>query len=682
MTATKPNPPSVVRKEQVFELHGDRRTDEYFWLREKENPEVIRYLEAENTYTEAVLAPVKDLREKLFGELKARIKEDDQSVPYPQGPYLYYSRVESGKQYAIHCRRRRDDAAASEEILLDLNQLAEGQKFLQLHGFEPSPDHRLLAYAIDTDGSERCTLRIRDLATGRDLPDQITEAQGAAEWAEDNRTLLYVRLNENLRPYRVLRHVLGQSEDALVFEEADNKFFVGLSKTMDGRYFVIGCDTHDASEVRTIPVRRPDASPHLICARRPGHEYEVEHHGECYYILTNRDSRNFSLVRAFHDDPHESRWETVLPGSPDVLLESLLPFREHLVVFERSKGVPRIRVREFKSNADHFVAMSEPAYKLSPGQNREFDSRTLRFGYASPITPNSVYDYDLVTRERTLIKRQEIPSGHDPAHYACERLTARSADGTEVPITIWYRRGFPRDASRPLYLLGYGSYGYAYDPGFFSMSYPLVERGFAVAVAHIRGGSDLGREWYESAKFLTKKRTFEDFVACAEHLVREKYTSRAGLVASGGSAGGLLVGAAMNMRPELFRAVVAHVPFVDVVNTMLDETLPLTAMEFNEWGNPKEKDYYFYIKSYSPYDNVERKAYPALLVTAGLNDPRVTYWEPAKWVARLRAMKTDQNPLLLHTNMGAGHGGASGRFDRLKEIALEYAFILQTLGQN
>ena len=681
-------PPVAKQVPYRTETHGDVRVDNYFWLREKDNPEVIAHLKAENSYTEAMLADVSTLRGALYEEMKARIKEDDSGVPYKHDDYYYYSRVKAGHQYALFCRKHRS-LDAPEEILLDGNVLAEGQAYFSLGAAEVSPDHQWLAYSVDRDGSEKYTLVFMDLRTRKLSPESIPNTAGSVEWAQDNRTVFYSLLDENQRPDRLYRHVVGENvaNDVLIHKETDLQLFVGCSKSRSERFLFLEISGKVTSEIRYLDARHPTGEFKMIEPRKRGVLYEVDHHGERFFILTNDVEQNFRLCEAPVASPGAANWKELRRGSPEIFLESISAFRDHLIISERSKGLPQIRVLELRTNKDHLIEFPEPSYELGGQINAEFETSFYRFSYTSLVTPNTVFDYDLKGRTFTTRKVQEIPSGYDKSKYRAERLTAISPDGTKVPISLCYRvnddgTDLKRDGSRPLYLYAYGSYGLSTSPAFSTTRLSLLDRGFVFAMAHIRGGSEMGRQWYEDGKFLLKKNTFVDLVATAEHLVREGYSKKGEIALVGGSAGGMLVGAVLNERPDLFKAAAAIVPFVDVLNTMLDDTLPLTQLEYEEWGNPNDPVYYEYIKSYSPYDNVKRQAYPNLLVTSGLNDPRVTYWEPAKWVAKLREMKTDANLLLQHINMEAGHGGPSGRYEALKEVALEYSFLLKVFGRT
>ncbi len=674
-------PPIAKKIARSETLHGDARTDNYFWLRDRSNPEVLRYLEDENKYTDAVMKHTDELQQKLYSEILGRIKETDLTVPEKRDTYEYYSRTEKGKQYSIYCRRRLLPEAG-EEVLLDSNALAEGRQYFRLGTNEVSPDHRLLAYSTDTDGSEVYTLFVKDLGRGDLLPDRIPNTYYSLAWANDNKTFFYTTLDSAKRPYRVYRHTLGvdPKSDALVYEEKDEKFNVELDKTRSERFILATSESHTATEVRYLSADQPGEQFRVLEPRRPEVEYYVEHHGDSFYIRTNEQAKNFRLMQTPVKDPSRANWRELIAERKTVVLERVEAFRNHLVFAERDNGLVRLRISDTNTKQSHFVDFPEPVYRVSLGRNLEYDTAQLRFTYTSLVTPSSVYDYDMDAKTRQPRKRQEVLGGYDPALYASERIMAHAPDGTSVPLSLVYRKSMQKNGKNPLYLYGYGSYGLTLDPSFSSDRLSLLDRGFIYAIAHIRGGGDMSRYWYDDGKLLKKKNTFRDFIASAEELIAQKYTSSDRLVISGASAGGLLMGAVTNMRPTLFRAVIAKVPFVDVINTMLDASIPLTVTEYEEWGNPQEQQYYEYIKSYAPYENIEAKSYPDMLVTAGLNDPRVPYWEPAKLVAKLRAVKKDHNTLLLKTNLGAGHGGPSGRYDRLKETAFEFAFILDRLG--
>jgi oligopeptidase B len=665
---------------RVETVHGETRIDDYFWLRDRSDPEVLAYLDAENRYTRAVMQHTEPLQEQLFQEMRGRIKETDLSVPERIDDYFYYSRTEVGGQYPILCRRR-GSLEAPEEILLDQNPLAAEHAYFRLGASEVSPNHRLLAYSVDTSGAEEFTLYIKDLTTGQHLADRIQKTSHGLAWANDSRTLFYTVLDDARRPCRLYRHVVGDdpSQDPLVYFEPDQAFFLDVSRTRSRKYLLLDLSSHSTSEVRFLSADHPEEPFRLVQPRRAGVEYTVTHHDDRFFITTNDAAPNFRLVQAPVERPSQEHWTPVLPYRPEIKLDSTDAFRQHLVIYERAAGLRQIRVLDLESGADHLIPFPEPVYTVRAHANPEFDTTLLRFTYTSLVTPSSVVEYDLSLPSWTVRKQTEV-RGYDPSLYRSERRFATAPDGVQVPVSLVYRVPLQLDGQRPLHLSGYGAYGLSYDPAFSSNSLSLLDRGFVVAIAHVRGGDEMGRAWYEGGRLLQKRSSFTDFIAAAEYLVAEGYTSSDRLVINGGSAGGLLMGAVTNLRPELFRMVLAEVPFVDVVNTMLDASLPLTVIEYDEWGNPNDPAAYSYIRSYSPYDNIEPKDYPHMLVTGGLNDPRVAYWEPAKWIAKLRAKKTDRNRLLLRTNMGAGHGGASGRYDLLREMAFKYAFMLDVLG--
>ena len=665
-------------------IHGNTRVDDYYWLRERESPEVVAYLTAENEYLESAMAHTDALQEKLYEEIVGRIKEDDESVPYRFRDYYYQARYEEGGEYPIHVRRA-GSADGPEEIMVDVNALAEGHEFFAasvgVGGI--SENQRILAFATDTVGRRTYTIRFLDLETGEYLPDEIPDVTPNVAWAADNRTLFYTRQDpETLRWYQVFRHELGTdpAADELVYEEADEEFSVGVGRTQSREYLFIAAQQTLSSEYRYVKATEPHAEFQVILPREPNHEYSVDHFGDHFYFRTNDSAPNFRLTRAPVANPSRDNWEEVVAHRDDVLLEGFDIFRDHLVIEERENGLVRFRVKPWTGGEEHYVEFDDPAWAAFTTGNLEFDTSVLRYGYTSMTTPFSTFDYDMDTRERTLLKQTEVVGDFDPANYQSERLWAPARDGRRVPVSLVYRKGFERDGSAPLLLYGYGSYGASMDATFSSARLSLLDRGFVYAIAHVRGGEELGRSWYEDGKLLNKMNTFTDFIDVAEFLVGEGYADPDRVFAMGGSAGGLLMGAVVNMRPDLWRGVVAAVPFVDVVTTMLDETIPLTTSEYDEWGNPNDPEYYDYMLSYSPYDNVIAVDYPNLLVTTGLHDSQVQYWEPAKWVAKLRALKTDENRLYLQTNMDAGHGGASGRFRRNRETALEYAFILDLAG--
>jgi oligopeptidase B len=673
-------PPVARRIPKADTLHGNVRVDNYYWLREKTNPEVIQYLEAENAWAAQGLKHTEPLQDTVYNELLGRIKETDLSVPYYDQGYWYYTRTEQGKSYTIYCRKK-GSLDAPEEVILDANVLAEGKKFFALGGMDVSPDGNLLVYLADTTAFRDYTLYVKDLRTGRLLPDQLAGVWNGTAWADDNRTFFYMTPDSAKRGNAVWRHVLGQpgTSDVKVFQEDNVLYNVGVFRSKSGKYVFIPADGFTSSEWRVIPTANPTAPPRVVAARRPGVEYSVDHIDQGFLIQTNDGATNFRIVRAPETDASPRSWRDWLAGSDSVFIEYFDVTRRYTVVAERSAGLRRLRVVENASGSTHFITFPEAAYAVFPSSNQDYDAGTFRFSYASFVTPSSVYDYDLAKRTRALKKRQEIPSGFDPARYEVQRLMVTARDGARVPVSVLLPRGFARDGTRPFLLYAYGSYGATMEPGFNTNVLSLVDRGFGYAIAHIRGGQELGRSWYDDGKMLKKMNTFTDYIDVADYLVKERYTSSSGLVANGGSAGGLLMGAVVNMRPDLFRAVVADVPFVDVINTMLDASLPLTAQEWEQWGNPRNAEHYAYMMQYSPYDNVEAKAYPWLLVTTSLNDSQVMYFEPAKWVAKLRATKTDTNPLFFKTNMGGGHGGSSGRYDRLRELAFRYAFMIDAV---
>ena len=694
--ATAPAPPRAPRKPVTAVHHGVEIVDDYAWLRAPNwqevmrdpsvlDPEIRAYLEAENAYTAHMLADTRALQEKLFAEMKGRIKEDDSSVPSPDGPWEYGTRYLTGAQYPRFTRRPRGGTDDSETVLLDGNLEAEGKPYWQLGGAAHSPNHCTLAYAVDDKGSEFYMLRFRDLATGKDLADVIPDTAGGCIWAEDSRTLFYVRLDENHRPLHVYRHVLGTpvEDDVLIYEEADKGFYVGLGETQSGRYILVDAHDHQTSEVRFIDARDPTGPMQLVSPRRFGHEYAVDHHGDDLIILTNSgDAEDFRIVTAPIATPQEAYWRELLPHKPGRLILDFTAFKDHLSRLERENGLPRIVIRRFADGAEHAIAFDEEAYSLGMSSGYEYDTTALRFSYSSMTTPAQVFDYDMETRVRILRKTQEVPSGHNAADYVTRRIEAPAADGEMVPISVLYHKSTPLDGSAPLFLYGYGSYGITIPASFSTTRLSLVDRGFIFAIAHVRGGKDKGYRWYTGGKARTKMNTFTDFVAAGEHLVKIGWTKRGRIVANGGSAGGMLMGVVANLAPDLFLGIIADVPFVDVLNTMLDDTLPLTPPEWPEWGDPiRSEEAFRLIRSYSPYDNVERKAYPHIFAYGGLTDPRVTYWEPAKWIARLRERNTSSKLLLLKTNMEAGHGGASGRFESLKEVALDYAFAIKIAGK-
>jgi oligopeptidase B len=687
MSSTPPRPPvAATRPHEITSPHGTR-TDPYYWLRDdtRKNPEMLGYLRAEQAYTEKMLEPTRDLQTSLFKEITARLKPDDASAPVKEGAYLYYARFEKGQEYPIFARKR--GPSADEQVLLDGNALAKGHDFFHIGGTAISPDARLLAYAVDTVSRRQYTLRVKDLATGQVYPDTITNAEPVIVWAADNRTFFYVEKDPTtLLPFRVRRHLLGTdvAKDPVVYQEPDNAFYLTVYRSRSTRYVFIYSQSTLSAEARYVPTDRPDALPALVLPREAEHEYQVDHGADDFVIRTNWQAKNFRIVRApVATSTDKATWRDVVPHRADAFVEGFDLFARYLAMGERSGGLRKIRIRSWDGKQDSLIAEAAPTYVSSLGENRELETEVLRYTYESLAMPETHYDYNMRTGERVVVKREPVVGDFDPANYTTEYVHAPARDGARIPISLFYRKGTRKDGSAPLYLYGYGSYGASTDAAFSSPRLSLVDRGFVFAIAHIRGGQELGRDWYESGKLLKKKNTFTDFVDATDYLVREGYGAKDKVVAMGGSAGGLLMGAVANMAPDRYRVMVAHVPFVDVVTTMLDTSIPLTTNEFDEWGNPAAtKSAYDYLLSYSPYDNVKAHAYPAMLVTAGLWDSQVQYFEPAKWVAKLRAAKTDRNPLLLHINMEAGHSGKSGRYKRYEDTAREYAFVLGQLGIN
>ena len=675
-------PPAAAKRPRETTIHGVTLRDDYFWLREKDNPEVIKYLEAENAYTAGVMQGTAALQETLYKEMLGRIKQTDLSVPTRIGEYLYYSRTEEGKQYPYFCRRK-GSMNAPEQVLLDLNALAEGKKFMSLGPYAVSDDGNWLAFSTDPTGYRQYTLQLKDLRTGA-LSTETIERTRAVVWARDNRTIVYVTEDPvSKRADRVWRHVVGAPGSDLVYEEKDEEFDVYASRSLDKAMLFVSSHAKTSSEVRYVPAAAPSAAPKVILPREARHEYDVDHYKGRFYITTNRDAKDFRVVSAPIEDPSQKNWTPFIDHQPGLKIDGVTFFANHAVVSEREGGLNYLRIIDTRTNDSHRVATDEADYALFLGANPEFDTSTVRFTYQSMVTPSSVYDYDMASRQRTLLKRQEVLGGYDPSNYEGKRIWSVSRDGVKVPVSLVYRKGLAMDGRAPLLLYGYGSYGSSLAPTFSSNRLALLDRGVIYAIAYVRGGGELGEDWREQGRMQQKMNTFNDFVDCAEYLVKNRFTSADRLVIQGGSAGGLLVGAAMNMRPDLFKAVVAQVPFVDVINTMMDSKLPLTTSEFSEWGNPANKQEFEYMMRYSPYDNVQPQPYPAVLVHVSLNDSQVPYWEGAKFAAKLRAASTGTAPVLLKTNMGAGHGGASGRYDALRETAFTYAFILwQTRGNS
>ena len=676
------HPPMAQTIPATLEEHGRSRIDPFYWLSQRDDPDVMTYLEEENDYAREVMAHRATFEEILFQEIKGRIKQTDLSVPYKLDDYYYYTRYEEGKEYPLYCRKR-ETFDAREELMLDVNALAEGHEFFAIGGTAVSFAQDLLAYAFDTQGRRIYTVRFKNLTTGEVLEDVLERVTGNLAWTNDNRTLFYGKQDPHtLRAFQVFRHRLGgdPSSDNLVFQEEDETFSTTVFKTKSKQYLMIASHQTVSTEYRYLTADNPNGEFSVFLPRERHHEYDVDHYGDRFYIRTNWEARNFRLMKTPLRQTDRSSWEEVLPHRDDVLLESFEIFRDFLVTEERHQGLVRLRVIPWNGEAEHDVDFGEPAYSAALEENFDFNTSTVRYGYASMTTPDSVYDYDMNTRETVLLKREEILGGFEISRYATERTWGTASDGTRIPISLVYRKNLRKPWGNPLLLNGYGAYGISLDADFRSPRLSLLDRGFMFAVAHVRGGEELGREWYETGKLFHKKNTFTDFIACAEHLVQQGYAAKEHVYAMGGSAGGLLMGAVVNTRPDLFHGIVAQVPFVDLMTTMLDTTIPLTTGEYDEWGDPNRKEDYEYMLSYSPYDNVTEQTYPHLLVTTGLHDSQVQYWEPAKWVAKLRRVKTGGNRLLLRTNMDAGHGGASGRFQRYKELAFIYTFLLDLAG--
>jgi oligopeptidase B len=678
--------PPIARIEHTeTTLHNHTLVDDYAWLREKTSPEVTAYLEAENAYTDAVVKPTEALQKTLYDEMVSHIKETDESVPFRDGGYFYYSRTEQALQYPIYCRKK-GSVDAPEEIILDVNELAEGEAFMAIGGFSVSDDGNLLAYSTDTTGFRQYTLHVKDLLSGELLAERV-ERVGSIEWANDNTTLFYsVEDEEQKRQFQLYRHSLGSphEQDVLVYEESDERFNIGAGKTRDGKYLLLESASHTASEQRFLAADDPTGAWTLIAARRDEHEYYADHRNGLFYIRTNDRGRNFRLVTAPVEAPAPENWTEIIAHRADVMLEDVDLFASFYVACEREDGLPKLPVARFAANGIEAgpavdIGFPEPVYSAHPHTNREFVTTKFRYSYQSLVTPGSVYEYDVETGASTLLKQQEVPGGFDRELYGSERLFATADDGAKVPVSLVYRKDMKGDATNPLHVYGYGSYGYSLPIGFNSNRLSLLDRGFVMAYAHIRGGGDMGKPWHDAGRLMHKKNTFGDFIAATRELLIQGYCDPKRVSAEGGSAGGLLMGAVVNLRPDLYRAIISHVPFVDVMNTMLDPSLPLTVPEYEEWGNPNEQEAFEYMLGYSPYDNLRAGSYPAMLVKTSLNDSQVMYWEPAKYVAKLRTLKRDDSVLLLHTNMSAGHGGASGRYDYLKEIAFDYAFLLKEL---
>ncbi len=675
-------PPIAEVKPHEMTIHGHTRTDNYFWLKEREDEKVIKYLEDENAYTKKALSETEKFQEDLYKEMRSRIKEDDESVPYKDNGYFYYTRYEEGKEYRLRCRKK-ETLDAEEEVFIDENEMAEGLDYFSLGGVEITDDNKIAAFGIDTVSRRLYTIQFKNLETGETFPERIPNCSGGGAWAKDNKTFFYIAKDtETLRTNKIMKHVLGTdpAKDVEVFSEDDETFSCYTWRTKSKDLIMIGSFQTVSSEYRMLDAGNPEGEFAIIQPRERDHEYNVSHFEDKLYIVTNWEAMNFRLMETSMDKPGRENWKEVIGHRTETLLEGIEIFKNYLVVDERTNGLPQLRIIDQRSGDEHYMDFGEEAYTAYVGTNMDFDTEVLRYGYSSLTTPWSTLDYNMTTKEKTLMKEQPVLGDFDRNNYQTERVMVTADDGTQVPMSIVYRKGIEKDGTNPTLLYAYGSYGASMDPYFSSVRLSLLDRGFVYALAHIRGGQEMGRQWYEDGKLMNKKNTFTDFINCGEYLVEKNYTTTDGLFAMGGSAGGLLMGAVVNMRPDLWKGVVASVPFVDVITTMLDESIPLTTSEYDEWGNPNEKEAYEYILSYSPYDNVVKQAYPNMLVTTGLHDSQVQYWEPAKWVAKLRVNKTDENLLLLHTNMEAGHGGASGRFESLKETAMEYAFMFKLAG--
>jgi len=680
--------PDAERKPKELTAHGDTRIDEYYWMNDyfKKGPDstrVVEYLKAENAYLDTMMAATKNFQQKLFEEMKARIKEKDESLPAFNNGYYYYTRTEEGKQYFKYCRKK-GSLDAPEEVLLDVDAMATGHNYYGVAGMNVSPDNKLLAFGVDTVSRRQYIIHIKNLETGALLPDQMHATTGGLAWANDSKTLFYTKRNPvTLLGEKINKHKLGTNADSdvTVYTEKDPSNYIGVSKSRSQQYIFIRSEATLSSEYRYLDANTPDGDFKVFQPRMKDVLYQPTHWNDRFFIRTNLDAKNFRLMETTAQNTGSDHWKEVIAHRADVLLEDIDAFKDHVVISERKNGLLQLRIRKMADGSEHYLDFGEPAYDASVGNAPDYNTKVLRYNYTSLTTPISEYDYNMDTKEKTLKKQQEIVGGYDKTAYVTERLYATAQDGKQIPISLVYKKGFTKDGNAPLLLYAYGSYGYSTDANFSSARLSLLNRGFAFAIAHVRGGQEMGRQWYEDGKMMKKKNTFTDFIDCAEYLIKQKYTSKQHLYAQGGSAGGLLMGAIVNMRPDLWNGVIADVPFVDVITTMSDPTIPLTTNEYDEWGNPADKESYFYMKSYSPYDNVEKKAYPNMLVNTGLHDSQVQYFEPAKWVARLRDMKTDSNVLLLYTNMSAGHGGASGRFDFLKEIAREFAFLLALEGK-
>ncbi|MGB0981310.1 MAG: S9 family peptidase [Winogradskyella sp.] len=682
MTTLTHKPPIAKKIPHTLTKHGDERVDNYFWMKDRQHPEVIDYLNAENNYCDAQMEPTKNFQKDLFEEMKARIKEDDASVPYKYNGYWYITRFEKGKDYPIYIRKK-DRLENAEELLFDCNKMAEGENYFKLAGISISPDNKLVSYGIDKTGRRNYTIFIKNLETDKVTLDVIENTTGSSTWANDNKTLFYTKKDEvTLRAFQIYKHKLGNAEDQLVFEEGDDTFGVAIYKSKSRKYIIIACYSTLTNAYYTLNANKPDEKFKVFQERIRGLEYSISHYNDSFYMVTNKDkATNFKLMKTPETSTSAAHWVDVIPHRKETLLEDIDIFKDYLVINERTNGLNQIRIKRWDNSEDYYLPFNNETYTAFTGSNVDFDTEMLRYVYNSLTTPASVIDFNMRTKTKTVLKEQEVLGGNfNKDNYISERIWATANDGTKIPMSIVYKKGIKKDGTNPLLQYAYGSYGSTVDPFFSSVRLSLLDRGFIYVIAHIRGGEYLGRQWYKDGKLLNKKNTYTDFIACSVHLIKQRYTSSKHLYAMGGSAGGLLMGVIINSASELYNGIVAAVPFVDVVTTMLDDSIPLTTGEYDEWGNPNDKLYYEYMKSYSPYDNIEAKAYPNMLVTAGLHDSQVQYWEPAKWVAKLRDLKTDNNALYLKTNMDAGHGGASGRFESLKEDAEEYAFLLHLEG--
>lgn len=686
-------PPVAEKTPKTIVTHGDTMVDNYFWMRlsdeqknaqkpDEQTKKVLDYLNAENAYREKMMSHTDSFQNRLFEEIKGRIKQTDMSVPYKDNGYFYITRFEEGKEYPIHSRKK-GSLDAQEEILLNVNNLAEGHEYYAVGGRTVSPDNKILAYSEDIVSRRQYTIRFKDLITGKNLDDVVPVTSGGITWGNDNKTIFYTKIDATLRSFKIYRHTLGTNvkNDQLIWHEKDETFSTFIYKTKSKKYLIIGSAATLSNEYQILEADNPIGKFRMFQPRERKLEYSIDHYGDSWYIHTNKDdAQNFKIMVTPETATTKENWKDLMPYDKNIFIEGIDLFKDHMVISERKGGITQLRIRPWNGQDEHYVQFGEESYTTGTGINPDFETDLLRLDYTSLTTPNTTYDYNVKTKKLEKLKQQEVIGSFKAEDYVSERKMVKAQDGTMIPLSIVYKKGFKKDGSQPFLLYGYGSYGASMDPYFSSVRLSLLDRGFGFAIAHIRGGQEMGRQWYEDGKYLKKKNTFTDFIDCGDYLLNEKYVAKDKLFANGGSAGGLLMGAVMNMKPEIWKGIIAAVPFVDVINTMLDESIPLTTGEFDEWGNPKDKEYYAYMKSYSPYDNVEAKAYPATLVTTGYWDSQVQYWEPAKWVAKLREMKTDKNPLLMYCNMDTGHGGASGRFRRFRETAMEYAFLLDLAG--